>query len=88
MRHRGIDTLAMENGHPIPKELIEVVCDAVDCVNNDKSRFDFNQTGLCCMDELELTKTTCKNYVRDMFFLRWWWKNPSGSWTNDKQTAK
>ena len=87
MRHQGIDTLSTENGKPIPKELIEVICDGVDCIHNDKSRFDFNQTGRCCMDSIELRKTRCMNYIRDMFFLRWYWKNPDGVWTNEKKSA-
>lgn len=85
-KHWGIDRLTTDNGVPIEKGVVEIICSSVDCMHNDKSMFDLNQTGLCSLDSIELKRRKCQNYNRDMFFLKWWWWNgDKESWENDKK---
>lgn len=79
-QHREIRRLSIAEG------LIAVNCNALDCVFNDKSLFDKNQTGFCNLDTLFYdSKRGCQNYKKDFLFLKTYTVNSSGEWVTFTQ---
>lgn len=66
--------------------LIEIKCDAPDCLNNDK-RFE-DSGGFCVCESIELKDGRCLQYERDMFYLRKIWKEDTYKGMSSLQRAK